>query len=209
VFLVDAKRIAVVAVAIAASMFVVTTARADGDPASDYLLVQKVFYPIDVKFPAKQQAQFTGLVEAANRAGFKLRVALIASRYDMGSVTSLYGKPRTYARFLGTEIAFVFKQRLLVVMSNGFGFNWPGNPTTSAYALLSRIPIGRGSLGLLAAARTAVQRLTSAAGLKVTAPTDAAGGRGGSHSSLVIVTAALAALLLAAAAVLVLRRRRR
>jgi hypothetical protein len=194
--------------AVAAGMFT-ATARADGDPASDYLLVQKVFFPIDVKFPPAQQAKLSGLVEAANRAGFKIRVALIASRYDMGSVTSLYGKPRMYARFLSTEIAFVYKERLLVVMPDGFGFNRPHHPSAQAYGVLRTIPIRAGNTGLLGAAQTAVQRLASAAGVKVSAPADVAtSGRSRSHSGLVILAATLAALLLAAATVVVLRRRR-
>jgi hypothetical protein len=197
------------AAALIAAGTLVPTASADGDPASDYLLVQKVFYPIDVKVPAEPKARLTALVEAANRARFAVRVALIASRYDMGSVTSLYRKPRTYARFLGTEISFVYKQRLLVVMPNGFGFNWPNHPTGAANAVLSRIPIRPGVTGMLDAAQTAVQRLASAAGFKVAPPTDVAtGGRGGSHNSVAIIAAVCAALVVAAGAVLALRRRR-
>jgi hypothetical protein len=185
-----------------------STARADGDPASDYLLTQKVFFPFDTKFPATQQAEFAGLVEAANRAGFTLRVALIASTYDMGSVTSLYHRPRTYAHFLGAEISFVYTQRLLVVMPNGFGFNWPKHPATPAYAVLAKIPIKPGATSLLAAARTAVQRLTAAAGIKVAAPTNVTTpAQRNSHDRLIIIVAVLAALLLAAATRLALRRR--
>ena len=77
---------------------------ADGDPASDYLLVQKVFLPFDVKFPKTEAAELAGIVAAANRSGFPIRVAVIASSYDMGSVTALWRKPRTYARFLGEEL---------------------------------------------------------------------------------------------------------
>jgi hypothetical protein len=193
--------------AVAAGVFA-GTGRADGDPASDYLLVQKVFFPIVVKFPPAEQAKLSSLVEAANRAGFKIRVALIASPYDMGSVTSLYGKPRAYARFLGSEIAFVYKQRLLVVMRGGFGFYWPHHPAAPAYGVLRTIPVRGGKTALLGAAQTAVQRLVSAAGIRVSAPADVGtSGGSSSHSGLVILAAALAALLLAAATVVVLRRR--
>jgi hypothetical protein len=185
-------------------------ARADGDPASDYLLGQRVFFPYDVKFPAKQQAEFAGLVAAANKAGFKIRVALIGSSYDMGSVTALYGKPRIYARFLGEELSFVYKQRLLVVMPDGFGFNWPKHPSALEYGLLAKIPIKPGPTGLLAAAITAVQRLTGAAGVKVAAPTHVTtSAQRNSHDRLVIIIAVVAALLLAAAARVALRHRRR
>jgi hypothetical protein len=189
---------------------IASTARADGDPASDYLLTQKVFFPFDTKFPAKQQAEFAGLVEAANRAGFNIRVALIASSYDMGSVTTLYREPRTYAPFLAAEIAFVYRQRLLVVMPNGFGFNWSHHPSAPAYALLVKIPIKPGPTGLLEAARTAVQRLAAAAGIKVKAPTDVTTpAQRNSHDRLIIIAIVIAASLLAVAARFALRLRRR
>ncbi len=33
------------------------------------------------------------------------------------------GKPQTYARFLGSELRFIYKDNLLVVMPQGFGIN--------------------------------------------------------------------------------------
>jgi hypothetical protein len=185
------------------------TARADGDPASDYLLGQKVFLPYDAKFPPKQAAELTGLIDAANKAGFKIRVAILWSDYDMGSVTALWRKPRTYARFLGLELGFVYKQRLLIVMPNGFGFNWPKHPTAAEYALLEKIPIRPGAPGLLTAASTAVTKLAAASGVTVAAPgrvTTPA--QRNAHDREIIIAAALAALALAAAARYLLRKRR-
>jgi hypothetical protein len=187
-------------VAIAAAIATAPAARADGDPASDYLLSQQVFFPFDTKFPPKQQAEFAALVRAANTAGFKIRVALIGSSYDMGSVTALYLKPRAYARFLGQEIAFIYKQRLLVVMRNGFGFNWPHHPPAPAYAVLAKIPIRPGPTGLLTAAQTAVKRLAAAGGVKVAAPANVSTpGQRNSRDRLVIVAGAAALIVLAAA----------
>ena len=98
--------------------------------------MQKVFLPFDAKLPAKQQAQFTALVAAANRSGFTIRVALISSSYDLGAITSLWRQPRTYARFLAEELSYLYKGRLLIVMPNGFGFHWLKHPSTAEYALL-------------------------------------------------------------------------
>lgn len=186
------------------------SARADGDPASDYLLGEQVFFPPDIKFSGSQQTQFAELVRAANGAGFKIRVALIGSRYDMGSVTSLYLKPRTYARFLGFELSFLYKQRLLIVMQNGFGFNWPHHSTAAAYGTLGTIRIGPGADGLLTAAETAVRRLAANEGVQLPAPIPATtSARTTSRDRLIIVAAAAAAILLSAVATWVLRRRRR
>lgn len=195
--------------ALAVGLTAAPIARADGDPASDYLLGQQVFFPYDSKFPATQQIQFAQIVREANNAGFKIRVALIASSYDMGSVTSLYGKPRTYARFLGQELSFVYKQRLLVVMRNGFGFNWPRHSSAAANRTLAKIPIGPGADGLLTAAQAAVQRLAAADGIKLATPTHVTTpAQRNSHDRLLIIAAAAAAILLAAGTRFALRRRR-
>ena len=201
--------VALVAAALAAGG-VAASARADGDPASDYLLVQKVFLPFDAKFPPKQQAKLVALVAAANRSGFTIRIALISSDYDMGAITSLWRKPRTYARFLGEELSYLYKQRLLIVMPNGFGFNWLKHPSAAEYAVLEKIPIEPGSAGLLDAAQTAVQRLAAAAGVTIAAPTPVTTpSQRNAQDRVVIIVAALA--LFAAAILLrfVLRRRRR
>jgi hypothetical protein len=205
----NARAVALIAAAFAACTLA-ASARADGDPASDYLLVQKVFLPFDAKFPAKQQAEFTALVQAANRSGFTIRVALIASSYDLGSITSLWQQPKTYARFLGEELSFVYKGRLLVVMPNGFGFNWLKHPSAAPYTVLATIPVKPGPTGLIAAATTAVQRLAKAAGVKITAPTHVVTpAQRNSQDRIVIIVATLAALAAALALRFLLRRRQR
>ena len=156
--------------ALAVALTVAGSARADGDPASDYLLGQQVFFSIDGKVPTANQHELSGIVAAANNAGYKIRVAVIWSPYDLGSVTSLWRKPRTYARFLGEELQFVYKQRLLIVMPNGFGISWKGHDMTASYRTLARVPITKTPTGLVAAAGVAVQRLAAASGVHVKAP---------------------------------------
>jgi hypothetical protein len=196
--------------AVTAALAAVPIAHADGDPASDYLIGQQVFFSLyGSKFPAVQRIQFAQLVRESNKADFKIRVALIGSSNDMGLVASLYGKPRTYARFLGQELSFVYKQRLLVVMRNGFGFNWPHHSTNGAYGTLAKIRIGAGAAGLLTAAQTAVQRLAAANGIKLAPPAHVTTpARRNSHERLTIIAAVAAAILLAAATRFALRRRR-
>ena len=147
------------------------SARADGDPASDYLITQKVFFPYDLKVPPAKQQQLVALVDEANRAGFTLRVALISSSYDLGSITSLWQKPQTYARFLGAELKYVYKNRLLVVMPNGFGFNRPGRSAAPEYAVLAKIPVKPGPTGLVDSSLAAVQALAKASGVTLSGTT--------------------------------------
>ena len=95
-------------------------ARADGDPASDVLYFQDVFLPY-AKPSADAAAKLTATVASANKAGFRIKVAVIASEQDLGSVPSLFNRQDVYAHFLGVELKTFYTQRLLVVMPAGFG----------------------------------------------------------------------------------------
>jgi hypothetical protein len=199
---------ALAALIVLAALLAVPAARADGDPASDYLIGQKVFFPYDMKVPASTQQQLVAVVDEANRAGFPIRVAMIWTSYDLGSITGLWRKPQLYARFLGAELRYVYKDRLLIVMPNGFGIYWKGHAVDREYAVLSKIPIGKGSAGLVDAARTAVSRLAAASGVKLKKTVPATVPQGGGQSRTVIILAALAAVAVAVLARLALRRPR-
>ena len=183
-------------------------AHADGDPASDYLLTQQVFLPSDATASSTAQRQLLGVVQAANRAGFAVRVAIIPSSYDLGSVTELWRLPRTYARFLSLELSFAYTHRLLVVMPNGLGFNWPNHSAVPAYRLLAKIAVPSSNAGLLTAAQTAVRRLAAAAGISVSVPARLPTVPQGSSGSAVVIVPALAVIAVTLAGLIVLRRRR-
>jgi protein SCO1 len=186
-------------------------ARADGDPASDVLLSQPAFVPADAGFSAQQASALNAFLHESAKAGFPVRVAIIPEAYDLGYVTQLWAKPRSYAEFLGVELSLVFKGPLIVVMPNGFGVNWPGHATTSAYAALSGVTIKSAGAGLLAATRTAVRRAAGVAGVQLGsgANTSTASPRGtGSNAGAAIILIALGALAAASLLVLVLRRHR-
>ena len=200
-------RRALAAAALIVACALAGNARADGDPASDYLLATKVFLPFDMKVSKEKQRELIAFVEATNRAGYAIRVAVIGSSYDMGSVVSLWRKPRTYARFLAAELQFIYAKRLLIVMPNGFGVSWRGHPVDREYAVLSKIPIGKSPAGLVDAAQAAVSKLAAAAGVEVAAPATGPGGTG--HRRALIAAAAIAALVLAVLVRLALRRRQR
>ncbi|MBV8430460.1 MAG: redoxin domain-containing protein [Solirubrobacterales bacterium] len=141
-------------------------ALADGDPGSDVLVNQSLFLASDSGISIAQQERLGGLLAAAQHAGFPVRVAIIASPSDLGAITGLWQKPQAYARFLGLELSLSYSGRLLVVMPNGFGFNWPGHSAAGAYRTLARVPISSGGGGLAESAQAGVSSLAAAAGVK-------------------------------------------
>ncbi len=133
-------------------------ARADGDPASDVLLSQNVFLAADARATPAEQVELERLLGAAARAGYPIRVALIASPADLGSVSALWRAPQSYAAFLGQELALPGGERLLVVMPNGLGLYRPTPAERRALAATSPGP------NLANAAVAAIERLARASG---------------------------------------------
>lgn len=211
---------AVAALALAASA---DEARADGDPASDVVNAQLLYVSYQYPPPNPLVTQLGGLLERTRDKGYEVRVVVLSDRYDMGSVDSLWRKPQQYARFLAQEIAPLYKGPLLVVMPNGYGFNYRGHESRRELKLLSTVPIEAND-GILRSTATAVRRLAAAAGVRVTAPplkaaptrnpepsplTGYRATKGSGVQTVVTAVAIGSAFLLAAAAVLLAVQRRR
>jgi hypothetical protein len=152
---------AVVALALSAA----TSAWADGDPASDYLITQNLYLPY-----MAPSASATATLEQASQDiyahGNRVKVALIYSVQDLGSVPSLFGQPASYAEFLSIEISYWYKGPLLVVMPSGFGFYDGGRSIAAAQQLLATIPLdGSSPDGLAQSATAALAALESAGDL--------------------------------------------
>jgi hypothetical protein len=183
-----------------------SVARANGDPASDYLLVQNVFLPFNAKIDQNEVQRLNALLRESQKADFPIRVALILSPSDLGTAFSLLGKPQKYAAFLGLELSFVYRERLLVVMPNGYGYTVNADPDPKASAVLRKLPPpGRDATKEVKAAIVAVQRLGAAEGHRLTVPK---GGGSASRDRLTIAAAVTAGIALIAAFVLYRRRER-
>lgn len=98
---------------------------ADGDPASDVLVENTLFNPVDSGISLSSQARLEATVKAAAQAGFPIRVALIASQTDLGTATALWRYPGKYAQYLGYELSELYRGQVLVVMPGGFGLYGP------------------------------------------------------------------------------------
>jgi cytochrome oxidase Cu insertion factor (SCO1/SenC/PrrC family)/thiol-disulfide isomerase/thioredoxin len=162
---------------------VTSRALADGDPGSDVLVNQNLFFGYDAGVTIPEQLQLQNLLGAASKARFPVRVAIIAYPDDLGSITPLWLHPAQYATFLGIELSDAYTHLLLVVMPNGFGINWPGHNTAAAYRLLSGVAIKPGAAGLTDATLTAVQRLGAGDGVKLALPAGVQRAAGGPDSS--------------------------
>ena len=156
----------VCAIALGGSM---STARADGDPASDVLYSSDVFLPYEAPIPSATKRQLVAAVKAARQAGYPIKVAVIGSQYDLGSVTSLYLKPQQYAKFLWLELSGFYHGRLLVAMPNGFGF-YGGKTPKNDQRLLLHLPLGHDANSFVAATTSAVVKLAAADGHRFRPP---------------------------------------
>ena len=96
-------------------------ALADGDPASDVLISERVFFPYEVKLPKEDTEALQDTIRSATDQGVRVRVALIAHDFDLGSAGLLFEKPQAYAKFLAEELGNFNRDWLLVVMPNGYG----------------------------------------------------------------------------------------
>jgi hypothetical protein len=206
------RQSAAVALAVTLAILAPTAARADGDPASDVLIGTNVFFPYSPPVSNRLEQVLTAETSAGARAHFPIKVALIASPVDLGTVPGLFGKPQEYADFLDQEISFLGgRQLLLVVMAAGYGVAGL-SPAASAVASSLPKPAGSSSNDLARAAIAAVPKLAAAAGHPiasapaVSAPKASGGGAGG--SSIAIVIAAACVALMVAGAIVLLRVRR-
>ncbi len=183
-------------------------ALADGDPASDYLLSQPIFLPIDNPVSPGQAATFEKLVLGAEKSGLEIKVAVISSKYDLGSVPILFGTPQKYADFLGQELFYYYKDKVLIVMPNGYGIYDHGRSTVAEQAVLAKLPPAHSTNGdmLTAAGTRAVEALAKHYGVTIAASASSSGGSSTNQERLEIGGAAAVVLVLLGAAALIRRR---
>jgi hypothetical protein len=150
-----------------AALVAAPLARANGDPASDVLLTQPVYFPIDATLSDSDRSALLKTVDDAKQRGYTIRVALIPFTSDLGTAVSLWRHPQDYAKFLASELAFVYKNRLLVVQPSGFGFYDKGRPVAKEQRVLAKVPVGTTPATLTQSADVAVRALAAADGVKL------------------------------------------
>lgn len=181
-------------------------ARANGDPASDYLLVQSVFLPFSAKVDPGATADLSDTIREADKVGFRIKVAVIGTRYDLGTAFSLYNKAQKYSEFLGLELSFQYRDHLLVVMPEGFGSSIDGKPDPRGIKVVRRLPApGTDTTKQVEAATEAVRRLAAASGHVLA---KGSSGGGSATRDRITIAAAVTALIALLAAIVLFRRGR-
>jgi hypothetical protein len=198
---VSVLRAAVLALLLASTL--TATALADGDPASDVLIPPdiRVYMTNGVAGPELEK-KLADTAQQVSDAGLPIKVAVIGNKTDLGAVPQLWGKPQTYAKFLGAELRFVYKDTLLIVMPQGFGINGPF-PQAKAIAALHGIDPRKDPTpeGLTAAADKALRALAAADGRTL----GGSGGGGGGSLPLPLIAAGVMVVAGIGGGVLVLR----
>jgi hypothetical protein len=206
------RALALLSLLIAGALCAPALAHADGDPASDILIKERVFYPYQLKLPRASTDALEKTIASAKDKGYSVRVAMIANDFDLGSAGLLYRQPKNYAKFLGQELAQFNSDWVLIVMPNGYGiFNCVGikraagytdpcekqEPSAADEKLLASLPtVEKSKQNYAAAADVAVTRLAELHGVSFASPLPK------------ILAAVVAALVLAGGVFLLLRRRR-
>jgi hypothetical protein len=171
-----------------ASLALPAAASADGDPASDVLLLQDTYLPYTPQVPKPLGDALTRMLNAGKKKGFKLKVAVIATKNDLGSVPQFFGRPQPYAAFLQSEIAFNKPKPLLVVMPGGFGTAELGPGAAGALQGV-KPPASASGDDMGRAAIDATLKLAKASGVSLPAPTlpkSSSGGGGGGTSPAIV-----------------------
>jgi hypothetical protein len=200
-----------VAAVIIVALLLAPLAKADGDPASDWLLSRPSFVPPDAGVSSADQKGLNELLLSAKAQGYTLRVALIASQYDMGSVTVLWKRPTDYAPFLSQELRFLYKERVLVVMPNGFAIARNGKRDAAEQRVVAKLVPPKPFAGapLAAAAENAVRKLAAGQGIVLPAVATPTGSGDSPTRDRILIGVGAGAVLLVALGLSWWRRRAR
>ena len=201
----SARRAAALA-AVGVFLALPAAARANGDPASDYLLVRNTFLPFTTGIDKDAVDRLEKTIQAADKAGYKIKAAMILAPSDLGTAFSLFRQPQRYAQFLGLELGFVYRGRLLVVMPNGYGYAVNGKPDPKSSRVLKGVPApGADATKEVEAATLAIRRLAAANGQRLEI---SSGGGSNTRDRITIAAAATAGIAVIAAIALYRRQRK-
>jgi 2-methylcitrate dehydratase PrpD len=133
-----------------------------GDPASHYLEAEQL-YPAFASRPSQaRELRLLGLLQAAERLGYPIKVALVATEDDLTDAPQMLRRPQAYADFVASELGGGLEAPVLIVTPYGLGVSGQRGPR----ARLRGIRVSRRADGdaLAATAMVAVRRLAASDG---------------------------------------------
>lgn len=142
---------------------VVPAALANGDPPSNVLLNSAVYLPAGSP-SSKEATRLVSTVDAAGKAGYDVKVALIQSPRDLGNIPQFWTRPQEYADHLADGIRFAWRGDLLIVMPQGLGIAAGAQVQKKRAAIANTRPRGPSVADMAAAGDRAVRALAQAAG---------------------------------------------
>jgi hypothetical protein len=152
--------------ALAAAALSASGARADGDPASDVLPIDPIYFPISAP-SADARSTLKSAVDGVYAKGDRVKVAVIATVDDLGAIPSLMNKPDEYAKFLGQELSGFYVGPLLIAMPHGWGVYDGGRSVSAEENVLGGLSVEGSSVDdLVRSAAAAIRALESANALK-------------------------------------------
>ena len=149
-------------------------ASAHGDPASHYLETDALYASFARQPSVEVQLQLLGLLEATERRGYPVKVALVAGEEDLVDNVGMLKTPQRYADTVASTIAHELEAPVLIVTP--FGLGVAGNAATNGVLrpltpgesrkLTRGIDVegGGDGDGLARTAMTAVRRIARAGG---------------------------------------------
>ena len=136
-----------------------------GDPASHYLEAEPL-YPAFANRPSQAvELELLGVLQAAERRGYPVKVALVATEDDLTDDPRMLRRPQRYAEFVSRELG-VLRAPVLIVTPFGLGVSGPRMTRAEAHSLVRGLdpPTGRQGDALARAAIAGVRQLAVAGG---------------------------------------------
>jgi hypothetical protein len=141
-------------------------ALAHGDPASHYLEAE-LLYPAFASRPSQAvELELLGVLQAAERRGYPVKVALVATEDDLTDDPTMLRRPQRYAEFVSRELGSTLRGPVLIVTPFGFGVSGPRMTPAEARSLGRGLdpPTGHQGDALARAAIAGVRQLAVAGG---------------------------------------------
>ena len=97
------------------------SARAHGDPASHYLETDLLYPSYAIQPSVRSQLRLLGLLQASERRGYPIKVALVAGAEDLVDDLTMLSHPQDYAEFVAAAIPGERAAPILIVTPSGLG----------------------------------------------------------------------------------------